>query len=181
MAVPVFVAPSGRLMTKALQGAAAIVGVGQTEFSKDAGRSETRLASEAIVAALADAGLGTDDVDGLVSYTIDPVEETELVRAARHPRDRLVQSGAVRRRRLPGRRAPRRRRRGVGCGRRRGGLPGPARPVGGTLRRRGKRGTRGHLGPLGHHGDAVVHTPTGCSPPPRGCRSTPPATCTRSG
>jgi acetyl-CoA acetyltransferase len=68
-------------MTRALQGAAAIVGIGQTEFSKDAGRSETRLAAEAIVAALADAGLGTDDVDGLVSYTIDPVEETELVRA----------------------------------------------------------------------------------------------------
>jgi acetyl-CoA acetyltransferase len=68
-------------MTRALQGAAAIVGIGQTEFSKDAGRSETHLATEAIVAALADAGLGTDEVDGLVSYTIDPVEETELVRA----------------------------------------------------------------------------------------------------
>jgi acetyl-CoA acetyltransferase len=68
-------------MTKTMQGAAAIVGIGQTEFSKDAGRSETRLAAEAIVAALDDAGLGADDVDGLVSYTIDPVEETELVRA----------------------------------------------------------------------------------------------------
>ena len=32
------------------------------------------------MAALADAGLGVADVDGLVSYTIDPVEETELVR-----------------------------------------------------------------------------------------------------
>jgi acetyl-CoA acetyltransferase len=68
-------------MARLFQGAAAIVGIGQTEFSKDAGRSETRLASEAIVAALADAGLGTHDVDGLVSYTIDPIEETELVRA----------------------------------------------------------------------------------------------------
>jgi acetyl-CoA acetyltransferase len=68
-------------MTGQLGGAAAIVGVGQTEFSKNAGRSETQLASEAIVAALADAGLTTDDVNGLVSYTIDPVEETELVRA----------------------------------------------------------------------------------------------------
>jgi acetyl-CoA acetyltransferase len=57
------------------------VGIGQTEFSKDAGRSETRLACEAIVAALADAGLGPHDVNGLISYTIDPVEETELVRA----------------------------------------------------------------------------------------------------
>jgi len=61
--------------------AASVVGIGQTEFSKGAGRSETQLAAEAIVAALHDAGLTTDDVDGLVSYTIDPVEETELVRA----------------------------------------------------------------------------------------------------
>jgi acetyl-CoA acetyltransferase len=68
-------------MSTLLRGAAAIVGIGQTEFSKDAGRSETRLACEAIVAALADAGLGTHDVNGLISYTIDPVEETELVRA----------------------------------------------------------------------------------------------------
>jgi acetyl-CoA acetyltransferase len=64
-----------------LRDATAIVGIGQTEFSKAAGRSETQLASEAIVAALADAGLTTTDVNGLVSYTIDPVEETELVRA----------------------------------------------------------------------------------------------------
>jgi acetyl-CoA acetyltransferase len=60
---------------------ASIVGLGQTEFSKNAGRSETRLAAEAIVAAVADAGLTMAEVDGLVSYTIDPVEETELVRA----------------------------------------------------------------------------------------------------
>jgi acetyl-CoA acetyltransferase len=60
---------------------ASIVGAGQTEFSREAGRSETQLAAEAILDALADAGLTTDDVDGLVSYTIDPVEETELVRS----------------------------------------------------------------------------------------------------
>ncbi len=68
-------------MTPELAGKTAIVGVGQTEFSKDAGRSETQLATEAIVAALSDAGLTAGDVDGIVSYTIDPVEETELVRA----------------------------------------------------------------------------------------------------
>jgi acetyl-CoA acetyltransferase len=66
-------------------GTVAIVGVGQTEFSKAAGRSETQLAAEAIVAAVADAGLQIDDVDGLVSYTIDPVEETELVRTVGIP------------------------------------------------------------------------------------------------
>jgi acetyl-CoA acetyltransferase len=67
-------------MSAIRQGSVSIVGIGQTEFSKAAGRSETQLACESIVAALADAGLTTDDVDGLVSYTIDPVEETELVR-----------------------------------------------------------------------------------------------------
>jgi acetyl-CoA acetyltransferase len=64
-----------------LRPGASVVGIGQTEFSKAAGRSETQLAAEAITAALADAGLSVSDVDGLVSYTIDPVEETELVRA----------------------------------------------------------------------------------------------------
>jgi acetyl-CoA acetyltransferase len=72
-------------VTVPLAGAAAIVGVGQTEFSRHAGRSETQLAAEAITAALVDAGLGVDAVDGLVSYTIDPVEETELVRAVGIP------------------------------------------------------------------------------------------------
>ncbi|HUJ67719.1 MAG TPA: hypothetical protein VLX59_19400 [Acidimicrobiales bacterium] len=62
-------------------GQAAIAGIGATEFSRGAGRSELQLGCEAIVAALGDAGLTAADVDGLVSYTIDPVEETELVRS----------------------------------------------------------------------------------------------------
>ncbi len=60
---------------------AAIAGVGTTELSRNAGRSELQLACEAISAALTDAGLAAADVDGLVSYTVDPVEETELVRS----------------------------------------------------------------------------------------------------
>jgi acetyl-CoA acetyltransferase len=60
---------------------AAIAGVGCTEFSRYAGRTELQLACEAIVAALEDAALTPADVDGIVSYTIDPVEETELVRS----------------------------------------------------------------------------------------------------
>jgi acetyl-CoA acetyltransferase len=62
-------------------GSTAIVGIGQTEFSKNAARSELQLACESVTAALADAGLQPSDVDGLVSYTVDPVEETELVRS----------------------------------------------------------------------------------------------------
>ncbi|HYL52007.1 MAG TPA: lipid-transfer protein, partial [Acidimicrobiia bacterium] len=61
--------------------ATAIAGMGQTEFSRYAGRTELQLASEAIVAACADAQVDVGEVDGLVSYTIDPVEETELVRS----------------------------------------------------------------------------------------------------
>src|SRR4029453_6007664 len=56
----------------------AIAGLGAPEFSKDSGRSEMRLAVEAIHAALADAGVGPEDVDGLVSYTVDGNAETEI-------------------------------------------------------------------------------------------------------
>ncbi len=62
--------------------AAAIVGFGTTEFSRHADRTELQLACEAITDSLGDAGINATDVDGLVSYTIDPVEETELVRSA---------------------------------------------------------------------------------------------------
>lgn len=66
---------------QALRGVAAITGIGSTEFSRRAGRTELQLACEAIAAAITDAGLEPSDVDGLVSYTVDPVEETELVRS----------------------------------------------------------------------------------------------------
>jgi acetyl-CoA acetyltransferase len=62
-------------------GSAAIVGVGCTEFSRHAGRTELQLACEAVTAALRDAGRDAAEVDGIVSYTVDPVEETELVRS----------------------------------------------------------------------------------------------------
>ena len=58
----------------------AIAGIGATEFSKDSGRSEMQLAVEAIHAALEDAGLAPEDVDGLVSYTVDGNAETEIAR-----------------------------------------------------------------------------------------------------
>jgi acetyl-CoA acetyltransferase len=67
--------------THSFVGRAAIAGVGCTEFSRRAGRSELQLGCEAISAALHDAGLTPEAVDGLVSYTVDPVEETELVRS----------------------------------------------------------------------------------------------------
>jgi acetyl-CoA acetyltransferase len=63
-----------------ISGKAAIAGIGATEFSKDSGRSELRLAAEAATAALADAGLSPPDVDGLVTFTMDPVAEIALAR-----------------------------------------------------------------------------------------------------
>lgn len=58
-----------------------IVGVGQTEFSKNSGRSELKLALEAILAAMEDAGLEVDDIDGLVRYTWDHTTEAAIVNA----------------------------------------------------------------------------------------------------
>ena len=67
-------------MTDRLGGRAAIAGIGQTEFSKESGRSELQLACEAIVAALADAGLRPAEVDGLVTFTMDSSDEAEVAR-----------------------------------------------------------------------------------------------------
>jgi acetyl-CoA acetyltransferase len=64
----------------ALSGRAAIAGIGATEFSKDSGRSELRLAAEAVRAALDDAGLAPADVDGLVTFTQDTNTETAVAR-----------------------------------------------------------------------------------------------------
>lgn len=63
-----------------LAGRAAIAGIGATEFSKDSGRTPLRLALEAIVLALADAGLAPEDVDGLVTFTMDENDEIAVAR-----------------------------------------------------------------------------------------------------
>ena len=60
---------------------AAIAGIGATEFSKNSGRSEMRLAVEATLAALEDAGIDPSEVDGLSTYTMDNNPEIELFRA----------------------------------------------------------------------------------------------------
>jgi acetyl-CoA acetyltransferase len=65
-----------------LSGKAAIVGIGATDFSKDSGRSELRLAAEAVRDALDDAGLTPADVDGLTTFTMDSNTEVAVARAA---------------------------------------------------------------------------------------------------
>ncbi|MFI6028465.1 lipid-transfer protein [Amycolatopsis magusensis] len=61
-------------------GTTAIAGIGATEFSKDSGRSELRLAAECVRAAVLDAGLRLSDVDGLVSFTMDANSEISVAR-----------------------------------------------------------------------------------------------------
>ncbi|MDI3388500.1 lipid-transfer protein [Streptomyces sp. B-S-A8] len=63
-----------------LSGAAAVAGIGATEFSKFSGRSELQLACEAVLAAIDDAGLKPCDVDGLVTFTADTNSEIHIAR-----------------------------------------------------------------------------------------------------
>ncbi|MER6251058.1 lipid-transfer protein [Streptomyces sp. NPDC001584] len=65
-----------------LGGRAAIAGIGATEFSKDSGRSELKIAVEAVHAALDDAGLTPADVDGMVTFTMDTSPEITVAQAA---------------------------------------------------------------------------------------------------
>ena len=62
-------------------GQTAIVGIGATEFSKDSGRSELRLAVEAVAAALADAGIAPSDVQGMVTFSSDTNPDIDISRS----------------------------------------------------------------------------------------------------
>ncbi len=55
--------------------AAVIAGIGQTEFSKNSGRSPLQLAAEASLAAIADAGLQPTDIDGTVTFSLDTSDD----------------------------------------------------------------------------------------------------------
>ena len=62
-------------------GQVAIVGIGATEFSKKSGRSDLRLAVEAVGLALADAGITPREVQGLVTFSVDTNPEIEISRS----------------------------------------------------------------------------------------------------
>ena len=55
-----------------------IVGVGETEYSRDSGRTELSLAVEAAKKAVADAGLSPKDIDGIVKFSVDSTSQGEL-------------------------------------------------------------------------------------------------------
>lgn len=63
-----------------LSGKTAIAGIGQTSFTKEAGCSTLKLALEAIMNALEDAGLHASAVDGLVTFSMDHNPQTEIAR-----------------------------------------------------------------------------------------------------
>jgi acetyl-CoA acetyltransferase len=63
-----------------MPGAAAIVGIGQTEFSKNIGRPERTVALEAIRSALQDAAIDPHEVDGLVRFDMESTSEVEISR-----------------------------------------------------------------------------------------------------
>jgi len=62
-------------------GRTAILGVGQTPFTKASGKSVLALCTEASRAAIADAGLEPGDIDGMVTFTMDDNGEHALQRA----------------------------------------------------------------------------------------------------
>jgi acetyl-CoA acetyltransferase len=68
-------------MSRTLKDQAAIVGIGQTEFSKNSGRSELQLACEAVRNAIRDAGLKPSDVDGMTTFTLDTSDDIEIARS----------------------------------------------------------------------------------------------------
>ena len=58
--------------------AVAIAGIGETDFSRDSGRSELMLSLQAITRALDDAGIETREVDGLMKWWVDTSTEAEV-------------------------------------------------------------------------------------------------------
>ncbi|MEM9013705.1 MAG: lipid-transfer protein [Pseudomonadota bacterium] len=60
---------------------AVIAGIGQTEFSKNSGRSEQQLAAEAVLAACNDAGVSPKEIDGLLTFSLDHSDEVDIMRS----------------------------------------------------------------------------------------------------
>src|SRR6187549_679124 len=63
----------------------AIVGIGQTDYSRNSGRSDLTLATQAALAAIADAGLTPADIDGIVRCNMDTVRQVDLIAVVAMP------------------------------------------------------------------------------------------------
>ena len=62
-------------------GACAIAGIGTTDFTRKSGRSDLTLATQAVLAALEDAGLEASAIDGIVRCDMDLVRHNDLAEA----------------------------------------------------------------------------------------------------
>lgn len=63
----------------------AIVGIGQTDYSRFSGRSDLTLACQAALAAIDDAGIRPVDIDGIIRCDMDTVRQVDLVEALGMP------------------------------------------------------------------------------------------------
>lgn len=78
-----------------LNNAAAVVGIGQTDFSTSSGRSELQLALEAAHAAIEDAGIDRKDIDGIIRFGVVQSDVSEAWVAANLGLDDLAYWGSV--------------------------------------------------------------------------------------
>jgi acetyl-CoA acetyltransferase len=67
-------------MAMRFAGKTAVVGIGATDFSKNSGRSTLRLAVESSDAAIQDAGLRPEQIDGMVLFTVEDNHEIDVAR-----------------------------------------------------------------------------------------------------
>src|SRR5687768_10976426 len=61
-----------------LRGSAAIAGIGETDYSRNSGRSELVLSLQAVQAALDDAGIDAGEVDGIMRWSVDTSTESDI-------------------------------------------------------------------------------------------------------
>jgi acetyl-CoA acetyltransferase len=72
-------------MSNTIRDKAAIAGIGQTRFAKWLGRSEYDMAVEAIWNACDDAGISPHEIDGLVRYDMEQIDEEQLLAVLGNP------------------------------------------------------------------------------------------------
>ena len=71
-------------------GQTAIIGIGQTAYTKESGRTVMSLCAEASMKAIEDAGLERGDIDGLISFTMDTNPDHDLQSALGLPMVRFT-------------------------------------------------------------------------------------------
>ncbi len=69
------------LVTQLVKNRTAVVGIGHTKLGKGLPDTELSLACQAVSLALDDAGIAPSEVDGLSSFTMEPLREVDLARA----------------------------------------------------------------------------------------------------